>query len=186
VRKVATADLGFRISETSGKAGKLGRERIVNCQLSIVNWARFAGEPLTPKDLRIPGRLGNVPIRSKTFRNFPFRSVSFRFFPSRCIGIPSGSGSFRTDFLLPGACSAGGVGGRKGFSYEQSQFGGREIGGKQCGRHDLVAGGRATAPENKPIWRSPKQRVRSAECGVRLGTRNSEPGTREKQTQARG
>jgi len=45
------------------------------------------------KDLRIPGRLGNVPLLSETFRFVPFRSVP----------IHRDSVWFRTDFLLPGA-----------------------------------------------------------------------------------
>ena len=85
----------------------------------------------------------------------------------------------RRDPLLPGACSLRGVGGRKGFSYEQSHFGGREIGGKRRRCGSLPAGRRTTAPENKPIsWKtggpSAKCRVRNAE---RRNRRSGRPGT---------
>jgi len=65
----------------SWKTGGPGDRRDVQLPISNFQFGPRVRESLPPKDLRISGRLGNFPFRSKTFRNFPFRSVLFRLFP---------------------------------------------------------------------------------------------------------
>ena len=82
------------------------------CSLCSRSSRRKTGNALVAKDLRMSGRLRNVPVLSETFRNFPFRSETFRNFPFRSALFRAVPGCYVGVRALPAAWAINASGSR--------------------------------------------------------------------------